>query len=290
MEGNQDNKSSQTLGVMERENARWFSVLKSDPQFPAYYISYQVQKNKNTILSAQAGSIVDDRSDEDKRLDVEVRVGTPRLDNTHEIPDRFQSRVQRRALVPLDNSPAALQSQLWLETDRRYRESSLQYRMVVTNENVNQRNPGEPDFVHEKPIHFVEPIKTLNFNKEKWVKRLKGCSVRAERGIATRANCQLLFSETTNYFVNSEGTKIRTSWTNARLLISVGVKADDGMPLSRTEEYFVRDPEDLPNEDEMEKMIDRATKDLDALHKAPIVDPFVGPTILQGRAAAVFFH
>jgi TldD protein len=31
-------------------------------------------------------------------------------------------------------------------------------------------------------------------------------------------------------------------------------------------------------------------RDLNALHKAPLADPFVGPAILEGRAAAVFFH
>jgi predicted Zn-dependent protease len=37
-------------------------------------------------------------------------------------------------------------------------------------------------------------------------------------------------------------------------------------------------------------MIKTVNTELDALHKAPVVDPFVGPAILEGRAAAVFFH
>jgi predicted Zn-dependent protease len=37
-------------------------------------------------------------------------------------------------------------------------------------------------------------------------------------------------------------------------------------------------------------MIAKVTDELDALHKAPVVDPYVGPAILEGRAAAVFFH
>ena len=38
------------------------------------------------------------------------------------------------------------------------------------------------------------------------------------------------------------------------------------------------------------RCLDEATSDLDALHKAPVVDPYVGPAILEGRAAGVFFH
>src|SRR5262249_35023854 len=36
--------------------------------------------------------------------------------------------------------------------------------------------------------------------------------------------------------------------------------------------------------------IDRVAKQLVALLKAPVVDPFFGPAILSGRAAGVFFH
>src|SRR5690606_116717 len=41
---------------------------------------------------------------------------------------------------------------------------------------------------------------------------------------------------------------------------------------------------------ELDKMIEVVNRDLDALHRAPLAEPFVGPAILEGRAAAVFFH
>ena len=36
--------------------------------------------------------------------------------------------------------------------------------------------------------------------------------------------------------------------------------------------------------------IEKIAQDLQALKKAPIVEPFSGPALLSGRAAAVFFH
>jgi predicted Zn-dependent protease len=36
--------------------------------------------------------------------------------------------------------------------------------------------------------------------------------------------------------------------------------------------------------------VERVARELVALLNAPVVDPFVGPAILSGRAAAVFFH
>ncbi|RMH45314.1 MAG: hypothetical protein D6689_00115 [Deltaproteobacteria bacterium] len=56
------------------------------------------------------------------------------------------------------------------------------------------------------------------------------------------------------------------------------------------ETRYAATPGDLPDEAEVDRMIERVTADLNALHKAPIAEPYDGPAILQGRAAAVFFH
>ena len=62
------------------------------------------------------------------------------------------------------------------------------------------------------------------------------------------------------------------------------------MNLSRLEQRFGRTPADLPADAEVDKMIATVTGDLDALHEAPLAEPYVGPAILEGRAAGVFFH
>ena len=46
----------------------------------------------------------------------------------------------------------------------------------------------------------------------------------------------------------------------------------------------------LPPQAEMEAAIRDLGKSLEALRKAPVTEPFDGPVILSGRAAAVFFH
>jgi predicted Zn-dependent protease len=62
------------------------------------------------------------------------------------------------------------------------------------------------------------------------------------------------------------------------------------MNLSRLEQRFGRTPADLPGDAEVDKMIQTVTTDLDGLHEAPLAEPYVGPAILEGRAAGVFFH
>ena len=90
-----------------------------------------------------------------------------------------------------------------------------------------------PDFSTEKPEIFFQPEVTLDVDKEKWKARVRDCSKRASRGVATRAVCQVDFEANTIYFVNSEGSEQQLSWTNAHFTVSVGVKADDGMTTRR---------------------------------------------------------
>jgi predicted Zn-dependent protease len=198
--------------------------------------------------------------------------------------------MARRGVVPFGADEQAIQQHLWLETDRRYREAALALRAVETDKSVTAQKDTPPDFVHAPPETFVEPLATMNVDKAAWIERAKSCSRRAQRGVATRANCQLDFELNTVYFVNSEGTRLQLSWPTARLSISVGVKAEDGMPLSRLEQRFANTPDELPSDAEIDQIIDVVTGDLNALHEAPVVDPYVGPAILEGRAAGVFFH
>src|SRR5213076_1178412 len=46
----------------------------------------------------------------------------------------------------------------------------------------------------------------------------------------------------------------------------------------------------LPNEKELAEKIEKMASDLNALRKAPVAEPYDGPALLSGRAAAVFFH
>lgn len=293
MDGNDPSARSPLLDIMLSEVQRSMRVL-SRQQLPAYYLAYQIHDQRKVVIETEGGALTAYVDDKDRFLDTHVRVGKPMLDNTHQMSSEQQHLINgplpRRGVIPFDEDEHAIRHHLWLDTDRRYREAELSLRVVLTDKSVTAHEDSPPDFVLEQREEYIQPKATLEFDKQAWIERARECSRRAFKGIATRGNCRLDFESRTVYFVNSEGTVLQTSWTSALLSISVGVKADDGMPLSRSEQRYARTPADLPDDAEMSKMIDIVTTDLDALHKAPVVDPYVGPAILEGRAAGVFFH
>jgi predicted Zn-dependent protease len=67
-------------------------------------------------------------------------------------------------------------------------------------------------------------------------------------------------------------------------------RAEDGMDLLRVETFQAPSASGLPGETELTAKIEKMAADLSALRKAPVAEPYDGPALLSGRAAAVFFH
>jgi predicted Zn-dependent protease len=62
------------------------------------------------------------------------------------------------------------------------------------------------------------------------------------------------------------------------------------MDMFRSQTFEAETAEGLPAQAEMEAAVRELGNSLEALRKAPVTEPFDGPAILSGRAAAVFFH
>ena len=90
--------------------------------------------------------------------------------------------------------------------------------------------------------------------------------------------------------VNTEGTRLEHGRMFSRLFITARGKASDGMDLSTMETFEADDPSKLPKDAEILASVEKAGANLSSLLRAPPADPFVGPAILSGRAAGVFFH
>jgi predicted Zn-dependent protease len=291
-EGNSPKDRSPILDIMKAENEREFAALKAQKD-PAHYLAYQLVEQRVVNLEAEGGALITDRDDLQRNLDVEVRVGTPQLDNTRALANDengLNSPLTRRGVVPFGEDKAAISNALWLETDRRYRESVTALGYVRQDQQTLSNRKAPPDFAPDKAETYVEAPAKLVFDKAQWIDRLKRCSAKALKGAATRGTCNVVFQLNTAWFVNSEGSVIQQSWTNAQLSVSVGVKSDDGMSLSRLEQRFGVTPADLPPDAEVDKMVATVLADLGNLNEAPLAEPYVGPAILEGRAAGVFFH
>ena len=113
-------QSSVLLDAMGEELNRNFSTLKAKADPAPYFLSYEVTEEDYHGVSATLGSLSGNSHGKARRLDVCVRVGSPRLDNYHRVRGE-RAHFTSGALLTFEDQPASIKQRIWLETDRAYR-------------------------------------------------------------------------------------------------------------------------------------------------------------------------
>ncbi len=278
------------LVILGEELERHMKVLGGEASPKAYFISYTVVDVVGTSVEGSLGALVRDQVSRSRWLDVEVRVGDYKLDNTNRNRGGGGGFASRR--IGLDEDPVALREALWLVTEQTWRSASEAFIRVQTNERVSVEEEDDSGaFSKVEPVTFIEPLAPLEVDRAAWVDQVKGWSApfRAQPSILA-SQVVLRASETRTFMATSEGTRLQLGDRRVNMIVQASALADDGMELSRHESAFAREPGGLPESAEIEATIAKVIDDLIALRGAPVVEPWVGPVILSGRAAGVFFH
>jgi TldD protein len=277
------------LATMEKELHRGQSELaKQDPA--PYFASYNVTDGESlVILSAQGGILTSTRTHH-RAADVSMRIGAPALDNTHD-QERFSGITSGK--LPQRDDPDAIARVLWKLTYEQYRKARQSYTNVKTKTAVRAKDEDDsPDFSQEKPSTYTDKTASVAFPEQKaWEELARRYSASFRRYPKVEESLVFLYAEKShNYLVSTEGTKIVTADAIFRIMIEAETRADDGMQLMRVETFQFSDPAKFPSEAEVAVKVQKMASDLSALHAAPLAEPYSGPALLSGRAAAVFFH
>jgi predicted Zn-dependent protease len=277
------------LQTMQAElNRAKTDLAKSDPA--PYYLSYTVYDQDQIFIAGAYGALLSDTAVKRRNTDVTMRVGTPELDNTH---GQSRSSGMTSGSLPLQDDPDATARVLWELTDREYKRAAPAYLNVKTNTAVKaEEEDKSPDFSKEvAKIHVGEKLTEPPFDRKAWedeVRRVSGAF--RKYGDVYYATVILQVGSSNARMVSSEGAAIETPSSSARLVMEAQTRADDGMDLLRVETFQAPAVSGLPSEAVLMAKADKMAADLKDLRKAPVAEPYDGPALLSGRAAAVFFH
>jgi TldD protein len=282
-------RANALLETMQHELQRAMASLsKSDPA--PYYLSYAVTDSDNAAIAATNGGLILSTRVRRRQADVTMHVGTAALDNTHG-KNRPSGLIS--GLLPIDNDRDAIARVLWQLTNREYEQASAAFLRVKTNYQV--QSPEEdrsPDFSQETPQRHVDETKLpLTIGQKTWEERIRRLSSRFVKYPDVYSSVVTLQTGAgESYLATSEGTAVVQPSAISRLVIEAETRADDGMVLLRVESFEQPSLENLPSEAELAAKVDKIAADLKALRTAPAAEPYAGPALLSGRAAAVFFH
>jgi predicted Zn-dependent protease len=262
----------------------------SEKQLPPYFLSYTVSDASYVAIRAQFGALVDSSASRMRVADVQVRLGDPKLDNTH---GTHRSSAVNSLQLPLTDDREALGRSLWLATNTGYGTALDNYMRVKTEAQVRAKEEDtSPDFSQEAPqVSVGKAAPPVVVDKAAWEQRVRALSMVFRQYPDVYQHVVMLSVQNeTDYFASSEGSRLVTPHLAARLVVFAVTRADDGMDLFRAQTFEAETVEGLPAQPELEAAMRELGKSLEALRKAQVTEPFDGPAILSGRAAAVFFH
>jgi TldD protein len=284
---------SPLLGAVQEELNREMAVIgKSDP--PAYFLSYTVTDSDRSEVTGSNGALLSSQQQRSRWLEGQVRVGSYQLDNTHRVgndgpgfPGSFGEPV------PIDDDTAVIKRAMWRETESQYRAAAEAFIKVKTGKDVQVQTvaQGAPDFSQEKPQVYSGARSSYTLDRHPWEEKVR-LYTHSFRASAAILNSIVTFTAQAQnqYQVTSEGTKVQFGEVRYRLELFIQGKAPDGMDLERYYNFDWVDPATAPDDKAVLAQCAVLQKELESLVKAPLADPYAGPAMLTGRAAAVFFH
>lgn len=284
------------MRAMVQELQRSMKKLKMPDFDPPYFINYEMKDNQSTHMRFKYGAVYKSSTDRSRRLRVEIRVGSYQFDNVGSKKDGFgfssSSSFRASSSGPIDNHPGALRNSLWLMTDAAYKTALKAFLKRKSKQVTEVKEDTEIDsFSTEQPAVFTGRSRSLKLNKKRWRRLLREASTLfQEHTNIFDSNISMNTRKETRYFTNSEGTRIITENLLYSISLDAATRAPDGMLLKAQKTMYAQDESRLPSKSELFQNIQLIINNLENLRKAPILEPYTGPAILDGDATGVLFH
>jgi TldD protein len=287
---------SQRLQSLAEELGRAQKELKLQDHEAPYFLAASVRGTFTEEVGAKYGAIFLDHSRRERKLQVDARVGSYAFDNTGAAEafdfDAAESGYQAGREAPLDDDPAALKNALWLLTDEVYKRALSAYLKKKGKEIYRPDDPDRPQsFSREEPQVFVGPSVLAPFDREGWKRELRTLTARAAKSPQIfDAQVRVSVDRSERLFASTEGARIVTESAIYGLHLQAFARAPDGMLLEDSRDFYGVTESQLPRGEALQQAQDGLFAGLVALQKAPALDPYTGPALLEPEASGVFFH
>ena len=284
------------LDAMGQELERSASRLHLEGYEPPYFVGFQVRETSGAEIAGRAGAVVTDQARRDRRLAVDVRVGSYQLDSSGGEEglvfgaDAAAWSAPREG--PLDDDPAALRQALWLLADERYKEALASWFRKRSRDVNRPDDPGRaPSFTHEPAVRHVGAARPLEFDAERWRREVRAASALfRDQAHVFDSQVRVTAERQVRWQATSEGTRLVTERRLYAVHLLASARAPDGQLLEDGRDFYAADESGLPDAAALGRAVRAVAGELKALMAAPAIDPYSGPVILEPEAAGVLFH
>lgn len=271
--------------AMQDELARSMGGLELEEVVTPYFLAYTVHDDQLISVTAARGGLTNSNTSQTRRLEIQMRVGSPEFDNTN-FMSRSMMNTGISATLTLEDDYQLLRKQIWLATDRVYKRAVEQYAAKDAAVRNLQQTPTV-DFSKEESYQYVDERKPSAINTsavKKFVRELS--EVGADKDALYDTNVFAFTNQHLDTFLSSEGSYFTRIDDTAFIRATAWTQAEDGRYLSDVVNVEGRSWKSIADFKAVKKQVEAMHDRLQALRDAEPLERYNGPVLFTGQAAA----
>ena len=254
-----------------------------------YFLSYRIRDYQTVTVNARYNAIVESDQSHDRYLYLDLRVGSPELDNSNFYSGWEDIWKSREEMVEED-SYQALRHQLWYHTDQAYKDALEQLARKKAYQQTHPEKEEIPDFSVEKSFVYSGTPVRVEPNRIQWEDRIrKAAQVFDDFPGLQDWKVEYSAQMVNQWYVNSDDSRHLKGELYQFLEVSATMQSEDGQRLTSFLQYVSRDGDEPVSGTMLETDIKEMAGELEAVAKAPTLDEYVGPVLFTDWASGQFF-
>jgi predicted Zn-dependent protease len=283
--------------AMRDEMKRSMQDLHLEGMDPPYFISYKIIDIEKKDAQASLGSLTSSSESRSRSLMVSVRVGSYDSDNSGftsmnmNLGGLLGELLAGSTVLPLDDNYEELRRRIWLATDVAYKKAIED--MAGKRSALQNRNRPEviADFSKEPARQETDTIPRVEVrlaDAEHLVRSASAIFLKLHGVETSEADFEAV--NVTEHFLNSEGTFFLRQEPEVYFHATASLQYQTGQAMTDSVSEYGRSMEDLPIEAALTHEVSQLVQHLDALDNARSAEPYNGPVLFEGMAAAELFE
>jgi len=284
------------LKAMRDEMARSMKELQLENLEKPYFIAYRVVDSESTRVAASFGALTHSNTGHSRMLNVEVRVGDYKLDNSNFFSFNFDGGTgfqifNGNTMLPLDDDYKEMRRLIWLATDSAYKKAVEDFSKKRAMFQNKTRSDDTADFSKEDPVTSTDELPPLKIDRTKWEVETRNLSALFRKMPAIYTS-DVSFNAVTSYvrYLTSEGTSYTRRQPSIAINGSAATQAADGTALDDFVWFHARSVSEMPSEQELSTRLQALGQSLTDLRGASTLVNYNGPVLAEGDAAAQLFR
>ncbi|MFH0866857.1 MAG: metallopeptidase TldD-related protein [Bacteroidota bacterium] len=283
------------VNAMKQEIQRGMDSLKIEKMLSPSFISYSISDAKALQIKAILGAIVISEERPFRLFENRVLVGENGKTNENYLDENnMWSWSEYSNEVPFSFNKNGIRRAFWLFTDNNYKDAITNYEAKISalsQQSLTEEEKLLLDFCPATKSDTVISYQSFQINKTKMESLAKNLSSVLKKYTKIQQSDVNVFAyDGQVYFANSEETSVQYPLQVVSVKVVATTQAPSGEVLNDHVLWFCKNTSQLPDEKTMLAEVEKMAENLSELtEKNAISEPYCGPILFEGQAAAEVF-